>query len=39
MSSDSIDSILADMADLSAPADAVNPYALVGLSGNGLRRD
>ncbi len=38
MSSDSIDSILADLADLSAPADAVNPYALVGPSGNGLRR-
>jgi uracil-DNA glycosylase len=38
MSSDSIESILSDLASLPAPADAVNPYALDGPPGNATRR-
>ncbi|MEI7644272.1 MAG: uracil-DNA glycosylase [Chloroflexales bacterium] len=35
---DNIDQIIADLAALVAPADAVNPYALGGPPGNALRR-
>ncbi|NNJ11698.1 uracil-DNA glycosylase [Chloroflexales bacterium ZM16-3] len=38
MPSDTIDSIIADLSALSAPADAVNPYALDGPPGNAVRR-
>ena len=39
MASDSINAIIADLAAIPAPADAVNPYALDGPPGNVVRRD